>query len=139
MRRARQQLDSASKQPASEKSQSESTKSKGGDDDKKVPLGNFVRIITYGNRRDHLVLLVALLAATASGVALPLSNIIFGKLIGNFNSYFVPGGHTTERQFKHSVSQNALYFVYLFIAKFVLTYISTVSCPMSCSMPAGYP
>ena len=93
---------------------------------KKAPISNFWRILSFGDRADHLVLLVALAAALASGVELPLSNIIFGRLVGKFNEYFIPGTAVTEKQFKHFVSQNALFFVYLFVAKFVLTYIATV-------------
>ena len=104
----------------------EPSKPKDGDKDKKAPVGNYWRILTTGTRRDHLVLSAALTAALASGVALPLSNIIFGRLVGNFTEYFVPGTSVTEQEFKHSISKNALFFVYLFIAKFVLTYISAV-------------
>ena len=93
---------------------------------KKAPISNFWRILSFGDRADHLVLLVALAAALASGIELPLSNIIFGRLVGKFNEYFIPGTAVTERQFKHSVSQNALFFVYLFVAKCFLTYIATV-------------
>ena len=105
----------------------ELSKSQDGDKDNKAPVGNYWRILSTGTRRDHLVLSAALIAALASGVALPLSNIIFGRLIGNFTEYFVPGTSVTEQEFKHSISKNALFFVYLFIAKFVLTYISAVS------------
>ena len=105
----------------------EISKSQDADKDKKAPVGNYWRILSTGTRRDHLVLSAALTAALASGVALPLSNIIFGRLIGNFTEYFVPGTSVTEQEFKHSISKNALFFVYLFIAKFVLTYISAVS------------
>lgn len=51
-------------------------------------------------------------------------NIIFGNLVGDFNSYSVPVDSSPEDQFRGSVSRNSLYFVYLFIGKFVLTYIS---------------
>ena len=93
---------------------------------KKVPISNYWRILSFGDRRDHLLLLVALASALGSGVALPLMNIIFGRLVGNFNNYFVPGSGVTEQAFKHTVSRNALFIVYLFIGKFVLTYIATV-------------
>jgi len=73
-------------------------------------------------------------------------NIIFGKLVGDFNGYFLPQTTVTESQFKRSVNQNSfvlsnqrqmqhllmkwcrLFLVYLFIGKFVLTYVSMVSC-----------
>lgn len=75
---------------------------------------------------------------------LPLMNIVFGNLVGEFNGYFTPGSSTTEAEFKSSINQLrsvseagkmwsyinhhfSLYIVYLFIAKFCLTYISMVS------------
>lgn len=93
---------------------------------KNVPVSNYWRILSFGSTKDHAILLVALTAALASGVALPLMNIIFGKLVGNFNNYFIPGSGVTEAEFKRTVNRNALFIVYLFIGKFVLTYISTV-------------
>lgn len=113
----------------------EPSRPKDGDKVKKAPVGNYWRILTTGTRRDHLVLSVALTAALASGVALPLSNIIFGRLVGKFTEYFVPGTSVTEQEFKHSISKNALFFVYLFIAKFVLTYISAVSIDAALYLP----
>ncbi|KAL4995590.1 P-loop containing nucleoside triphosphate hydrolase protein [Aspergillus recurvatus] len=50
----------------------------------------------------------------ASYIALPLMNIIFGSLVGDFNAYFIPDSGVTESH---------LYLVYLFIGKFVLTYV----------------
>jgi len=94
--------------------------------EKKVPISNYWRILSFGNRNDHLVLLLALASALASGVALPLMNIILGRLVGNFNNYFIPGSGVTEEEFKHTVARNALIIVYLFIGRFILTYIATV-------------
>jgi hypothetical protein len=76
--------------------------------------------------------------------ALPLMNIVFGHLVGDFNGYFIPGSNVTKAEFKTSVANNAynspitswacgmliaysLYIFYLFIGKFVLTYVSMVS------------
>jgi hypothetical protein len=38
--------------------------------------------------------------------ALPLMNIVFGNLAGEFNGYFVPGTETSEQAFKASVNRN---------------------------------
>jgi ABC-type multidrug transport system fused ATPase/permease subunit len=80
--------------------------------------------------------------------ALPLMNIVFGNLAGEFNRYFMPGAEVSEQAFKASVNRNryvdlyngcrplddsetcsdeeSLYIVYLFIGKFALTYISMI-------------
>ena len=96
---------------------------------KKVPISNYWRILSFGTRADHAFLMVGLGSALAAGVPLPLMNIIFGQLAGDFNNYFIPGSGVTERVFKNSISQNSLYIVYLFIGKFILSYISSV-CPI---------
>ncbi|RLM00382.1 hypothetical protein CFD26_106875 [Aspergillus turcosus] len=87
-------------------------------------LGNYFRVLSYATGKDRLVLAVALISAIASGVPLPLMNIVFGNLVGNFNGYFMPGTRVTEAEFKSSVNKLSLYIVYLFIAKFCLTYFS---------------
>lgn len=92
--------------------------------EKAPPFSNYWRILSFGNRAEHAFLVVALCSAAASGVALPLMNIVFGHLVGHFSGYFIPGSGVTEGQFKSSVAQNALYIVYLFIGKFILTYIA---------------
>ncbi|KAF4264267.1 hypothetical protein CNMCM8812_000767 [Aspergillus fumigatus] len=89
-----------------------------------VSLGNYFRALSYATGKDRLVLTVALISAIASGVPLPLMNIVFGNLVGEFNGYFMPGTTVTEAQFKASVNKLSLYIVYLFIAKFCLTYFA---------------
>ena len=39
--------------------------------------------------------------------ALPLMNIVFGHLVGDFNGYFIPGSNVTKAEFKSSVANNA--------------------------------
>lgn len=80
--------------------------------------------------------------------ALPLMNIVFGSLVGDFNQYFIPGAAPSKKTFKASINKSrrvashpfgtpgdckidlldySLYIVYLFIGKFALTYVSMVS------------
>lgn len=61
-------------------------------DKTKAPLGNYWRILSYGSRTEHGLMLAAFLASSASGVAMPLMQIIFGNLTGTFNSYAVDDG-----------------------------------------------
>jgi ATP-binding cassette subfamily B (MDR/TAP) protein 1 len=59
-------------------------------------------------------------------------NIIFGRIVGDFNSYSLPDTNFDEQTFKSSVSRSSLYIVYLFIAKFALSYAAMVGskiCP----------
>ncbi|OQE00226.1 hypothetical protein PENVUL_c056G09687 [Penicillium vulpinum] len=94
---------------------------------KQATLASYARILSYGASHGGIYIMVlGLICAMASGIALPLMNIVFGKLVGNFNAYFIPGSGITEQSFKSSVNQDSLYIVYLFIGKFCLTYISMI-------------
>ena len=74
---------------------------------------------------------VATIFSAGAGAALPLMNVVFGRLVGTFNNYFIPGSGVTEAEFRSSVNQNSLYIVYLFIGKLVLGYISTYAFRMT--------
>ncbi|KAJ5369082.1 uncharacterized protein N7496_008842 [Penicillium cataractarum] len=87
-------------------------------------LKDYFRVLSYTTPKDRVVLAIALICSIGSGVPLPIMNIVFGGLVGEFSSYFTPGSSTTEADFKASVSRLSLYIVYLFIAKFTLTYFS---------------
>ncbi|KAL2404594.1 ABC multidrug transporter E [Exophiala dermatitidis] len=89
-----------------------------------APFSNYWRILSHRTTADGYVLLLGLLCGVGSGTAMPLMNIVFGNLVGDFNGYFLPNTTVTEAKFKSSVNRNALYIVYLFIGKFVLTYVS---------------
>lgn len=88
-----------------------------------------------------------MLACIASGVVLPVMDIIFGKFINVFNDFYTgqlsPEGYRTQVgkyryvyevaagfpspcQSTYSTVTTSLFFVYLFVAKFVLQYIWTV-------------
>lgn len=71
---------------AMEKEQSDSKKE---DQKEQAPLSNYWRILSYGSRMEHGLMLAAFFASSASGVAMPLMQIIFGNLTGTFNSYSV--------------------------------------------------
>ncbi|KAJ6007700.1 hypothetical protein N7540_011676 [Penicillium herquei] len=106
-------------------------------------LKDYFRILSYTTTKDRMVLAVAIASSIASGAPLPIMNIVFGGLVGNFTTYFTPGTSTTEAEFKATVSRQSLYIVYLFIAKFVLTYFSmycfrVISLRVSASLRLAY-
>ena len=98
------------------------------DDDKKTKqepkanLGNFFRVLSFASPLDWMLTALGFVCAIGAGVTMPLMQIVFGNLVGAFNGYFIPGSGTTKDAFLATVNQNALYIVYLFIAKFVLAY-----------------
>lgn len=88
-------------------------------------LSAYLRIFTYSTPRDRILLFLGFFGQIAVGITLPLMNIVFGHLVGNFASYFTPGSTTTKAQFLHGLSKQTLYIVYLFIARWVLSYCSS--------------
>jgi len=58
-------------------------------------------------------------------------NIVFGQLVNQFTDYFLPGTTVTKHEFQSAVNKQALYIVYLFIAKFFLSYISMITVRIS--------
>ncbi|KAL2816532.1 P-loop containing nucleoside triphosphate hydrolase protein [Aspergillus granulosus] len=88
---------------------------------------SYFRIIQYGAKNGGLfALILGLIAAMGSGVALPLMNIVFGRLVGDFTQYFIPGTGMTKEKFLAAVAKNTAFILYLFALKFGLTYIYKV-------------
>lgn len=69
------------------------------------PLSNYWRVLSFGSRTDHVLIIVAICASAASGVALPLMQIIFGNLVGQFNDYFTPGRGESRASFDDTVDR----------------------------------
>ncbi|KAJ5919905.1 Leptomycin B resistance protein [Penicillium verhagenii] len=78
----------------------------------------------YATNFDLMIITISIICAIISGASQPLMTVIFGNLSGQISS-FSAGGSALE-EFRHTLSHNVLYFVYLAIAKFATTYISTV-------------
>jgi ATP-binding cassette subfamily B (MDR/TAP) protein 1 len=49
---------------------------------------------------------LCLVTAIGAGIAMPLMFVVFGRLVGNFSSYFAPGTTVTQAEFMHQVRQN---------------------------------
>ncbi|KAF3055621.1 Multidrug resistance protein 1B [Daldinia childiae] len=92
--------------------------------EREAVFSDYIRIFKYATFWDFVLMVAAVIAAGGSGVTLPLMNVVFGALVGDFNGYFLPVPTQTEAQFRASLNRNALYIFILFIARFVLTYIN---------------
>ena len=88
-------------------------------------------MFTYGTKLDALFLVLCVLTSIGAGITMPLMNIVFGQLVGHFTDYFLPNTTVTKHEFQSQVNKQALYIVYLFIAKFVMSYISMFSIRIS--------
>ncbi|KAF4636377.1 hypothetical protein G7Y89_g1707 [Cudoniella acicularis] len=93
----------------------------------KTTFTDYFRVFTYSTPLDRVLLVVASFAEIGTGATLPLMNVVFGHLIGNFSNYFIPGSTVTQEQFMHSLTQQTLYIIYLFAARWVLSYFSMFS------------
>lgn len=89
---------------------------------------DYVRIFNYADKWDLIFNGLGALAAIASGAALALINVVFGGFVTGVQDFQTTGD---QRAFRRLVSQYALYFVYLAIARFVLTYTYTVGYTVS--------
>lgn len=95
-----------------------------GESDQKVSFSHYVRIFSYARGSEKIALSLASLASIGAGITLPLMIIIFGRLIGSFNSFFTLGNTSTLDSFTKRTNNQALYLVYIWIGKFVLCYVS---------------
>ncbi|KAK5999117.1 ABC multidrug transporter atrC [Cladobotryum mycophilum] len=89
----------------------------------------FLRVFTYNDGLGWFINGIAFFCMVAAGTALPLMDIIFGKFVNVFNDFVV--GKLSPKGYRDEVGKYALYFVYLFVAKFILSYIWTVLISMS--------
>lgn len=86
------------------------------------PLTSFFRVLyEFSTPSDHVLRIIGLCAAVASGVALPCMTLVFGSSVNKFNSF--GAGEQSSSALYQSLSHNALWFLYLFIGRYVLVYI----------------
>lgn len=86
---------------------------------------DYLRIFSYAKPWDFLLMVTAAFASIGAGITMPLMNVVFGKLVGNFNQYFTPGAQSAD-EFQAQLDRQALYMFALFIARFGLNYINKV-------------
>lgn len=89
---------------------------------------DYLRIFAYSDKWDWILNGIGALAAIASGASLALINVVFGGFVTSVQNFTISG---ERADFRRSINQYALYFVYLAIARFVLTYFYTVGYTIS--------
>nr|A0A348AXX9.1 RecName: Full=ABC-type transporter TR06; AltName: Full=KK-1 biosynthesis cluster protein 6 [Curvularia clavata]BBC83962.1 P-loop containing nucleoside triphosphate hydrolase protein [Curvularia clavata] len=92
---------------------------------------NYFRVFSYGTKLDYFLISLCCFTSIGAGTAMPLMNIVFGKLVGNFTDYFIPGSNVTRQEFEAEINKLALYIFYLFIGKFAMSYISMLAIRIS--------
>ncbi|KAI3323373.1 P-loop containing nucleoside triphosphate hydrolase protein [Xylariaceae sp. AK1471] len=88
---------------------------------------DYIRVFRYARGWDLPLLALAGVAAAGAGVTLPLVNIIFGRLVNQFNGYFLDPPTLTRDQFQASLNRQALYLFLLFLGRFTLAYLNKFS------------
>lgn len=83
------------------------------------PFRAYVRLSVQASILELFIRSLAMLASAGSGVAYPLMAVIFGNLVNDFNDWAL--GRLSPSGFRHSVSHNTLWFVYLFVGKVVVS------------------
>ncbi|KAL5403310.1 hypothetical protein PMIN06_007948 [Paraphaeosphaeria minitans] len=93
------------------------------DEAPKASLKTLLRVLAFGSQFDRIIQTACFVAALATGAAMPLMALILGRLTANITGFGKDGSTVSPSQFMSQISTNALWFVYLFIAKFILVYI----------------
>lgn len=101
---------------------------------------DFIRVFSYAKRIDWFLIFAACISSIGSGITLPLMNVIFGKLVGNFSVY---GDGSSAAEFRKVLNRQALYIFILFLARFTLNYINKfafrmISARMSAAIRLDY-
>ncbi|KAK7970007.1 hypothetical protein PG988_009080 [Apiospora saccharicola] len=98
--------------------------------EREAKFQDYIRIFTYARKWDFPLMVVGALAAIGTGVTMPLMNVIFGRLVGTFNSFSTPGAAQSRAAFESTINTFALRIFGLFIARWGLHYISKFSVRM---------
>ncbi|PLB48611.1 ATP-binding cassette multidrug transport protein [Aspergillus steynii IBT 23096] len=92
-------------------------------------MKSYLRIFGYTDRFGWFLNVLALIGTIGAGSALPLMDLLLGKMITTFNNQAT--GADSASKFRSELNRFTLYFVYLFVAKFGLVYIWTLSLSVS--------
>ncbi|KAK4960816.1 hypothetical protein LTR66_012859, partial [Elasticomyces elasticus] len=84
----------------------------------------FKTLFRYATRNDILIIVLSSICAIVGGAIMPLMTVVFGKLAGTFQGFFL--GTISPSAFSSDLSGFTLYFVYLAVGEYATIYISTV-------------
>ncbi|KAK1989151.1 P-loop containing nucleoside triphosphate hydrolase protein [Colletotrichum cereale] len=87
-------------------------------------LKDFIRIFSYATKWDIVIYILASVASIGAGTTMPLMNIVFGSLAGQFTNYFMDPPRMTKPEFEDVLDQLALFILGLFLGRFVLNCVN---------------
>jgi ATP-binding cassette subfamily B (MDR/TAP) protein 1 len=87
-------------------------------------ISDFLRIFSYATRWDICIYTIASLASIGAGITLPLMNVVFGQLAGQFTDYYSEASVLTRDDFDRILNRQALYIFALFVGRWGLNTIN---------------
>ncbi|KLU91127.1 hypothetical protein MAPG_09650, partial [Magnaporthiopsis poae ATCC 64411] len=84
---------------------------------------DYLRIFSYAQPFDYVLMVSAALAAIGAGTTMPLMNVVFGQLVNSFTDFNFSNPEVLS-SFEQTLNRLALYIFILFLARFALNYIS---------------
>lgn len=91
--------------------------------EREAAVADYFRVFGYATKWDFVLMTAAIMASLGAGTTMPLMNVVFGRLVGDFNQYFTPNAQTAD-DFSAQINRMSLYMFGLFIARFGLNYIN---------------
>jgi ABC-type multidrug transport system fused ATPase/permease subunit len=91
--------------------------------EREATAADYFRVFTYATKWDYVLMAAAAIASLGAGTTLPLMNVVFGRLVGDFNAFSSPTAPPTD-EFASNINRMSLYIFALFIARFGLNYIN---------------
>ncbi|KAL7902887.1 multidrug resistance-type transporter protein [Trichoderma sp. SZMC 28014] len=104
-------IDNGSKQDGSQ-----------GQAEQKPQLKDYFRVFGYATKIDILAYAVGIISSLATGVTLPLMNVVFGSFVGNLSGFSQSSSDGDASRLKHQIDKLSLYMFFLFIARLALNY-----------------
>ncbi|OLN86256.1 Multidrug resistance protein pgp-1 [Colletotrichum chlorophyti] len=92
--------------------------------DREPVLRDYIRVFSYATKGDIVIYIFASIASIGAGTTLPLMNIVFGSLAGQFTAYFMDPPRMTRTEFEALLDKLSLYILGLFLGRFVLNCIN---------------
>jgi ATP-binding cassette subfamily B (MDR/TAP) protein 1 len=87
-------------------------------------ISDYLRVFSYATKWDVCVYTIASLASIGAGITLPLMNVVFGQLAGQFTDYYSEATMLTRNDFDRILNRQALYIMALFIGRWGLNTIN---------------
>ncbi|KAM0559897.1 hypothetical protein ACHAPJ_003847 [Fusarium lateritium] len=104
---------------------SEHSQNEGSKPPQRTPkVSDYLRVFSYATKCDFFIYTLASVASIGAGITMPLMNIIFGQLVGDFTNYFKDTTSMPKDEFQRILDKQALYIMALFLGRWGLNTIN---------------